>query len=374
MRIFLTGGGSGGHFYPLIAVAQSLRKIAREEKVASLEIYYAGPEKYKEGLLYDYDINFVRVPSGKIRRYFSIMNFFDIFKTAWGILVSFWHLFTHYPDVVFAKGAYSSFPVLFVSRILRIPVVIHESDTVPGKVNKWAGKFARYVAVSYPEASEFFPEGKVAYTGQPVRKGIKPTEEKAYDFFGFDPSKKTILVLGGSQGAKIINNNILGSLSELLVDHNVIHQAGEKNAEVVFETSEVVLNNEEEKKKRYKVFPFLDQETMSKAVGVADLVITRAGSTLFEIAHWQIPAIVIPITDSNGNHQILNAFAFARAGAGTVIEEDNLTSHILIAEIRRILSNKEIIEKMKQSAKEFSRDGGEDTVAKALIDIGMEHA
>src|SRR3989344_4914551 len=131
MKILLTGGGTGGHFYPIIAVAEELNQIAKENRLVKPELYFMSTEPYNEGLLFENNITFVEVSSGKIRRKISlpnlILNFIDLFRIAWGSISAIWKLFVIYPDIVFGKGGYTSFPALFAARLLRIPVVIHES-------------------------------------------------------------------------------------------------------------------------------------------------------------------------------------------------------------------------------------------------------
>ena len=161
MKIVFTGGGTGGHFYPIIAVAEEINKIAKEEKLLEPELFYIAPDPYDKRALYENNITFKKSPAGKMRRYFSFWNFLDIFKTAFGVIKSTFQIFSIYPDVVFSKGGYASFPTVFASKILRIPVIIHESDAVPGRANLWAGKFARKVAVSYPEAVSYFEKEKM---------------------------------------------------------------------------------------------------------------------------------------------------------------------------------------------------------------------
>ncbi len=158
MKILLTGGGTGGHFYPLIAVAEEINKIIDDEKIANVQLYYFSDAPYDREALFENRIHFTEIPAGKMRIYFSIKNFTDLFKTAYGALLGFWNVFKLFPDVVFAKGAYASFPTLFAAHILRIPVIIHESDSAPGRVTAWAGKFAKFVALSYSESVEFFPK------------------------------------------------------------------------------------------------------------------------------------------------------------------------------------------------------------------------
>src|SRR3990167_8331321 len=171
MRILFTGGGTGGHFYPIIAIAEELNRLVKEKRLLEVGLFYMSHTPYNAGVLFEHGITFKKNSAGKIRKAGGakfLFNFIDLFKTGWGFLVSLVQIFRLYPDVVFGKGAYASFPALLAARILRIPVVIHESDTVPGRVNKWAAKFADRIAVSYAETAKYFKPEKVAFTGQPV--------------------------------------------------------------------------------------------------------------------------------------------------------------------------------------------------------------
>ena len=154
MKIFITGGGTGGHFYPLIAVVDALQEEAEKQKIAVMNITYLADAPYNEDVLLRYRVNFKHISAGKMRRYFSLKNVTDMFKTIMGLVKAVWAIYLDYPDVVFSKGGYASFPTVFACWVLRIPLVIHESDTVPGKVNKWAGKFAEKIAISYPQTAE----------------------------------------------------------------------------------------------------------------------------------------------------------------------------------------------------------------------------
>lgn len=373
MKIIFTGGGTGGHFYPIIAIIESIQKIAKEKKLITPEMYFFAPSPYNQGLLYDHNIIYKKVTAGKIRRYFSILNFFDLFKTGWGVLMALFDVFDVYPDVVFSKGGFGSFPTVLAARLLRIPVFIHESDSVPGRANKWAGKFAARVGVSYKEAFPFFKENKTIHTGQPVlEERLAPITNSASEFFGFDQSIPTIFIMGGSQGAEFINNAILDILPNLLKDYQIIHQTGPVNISVIKESGAAILL-ENPHKDRYKPFGYLNSLEMRMAAGAASLIISRAGSTIFEIASWAKPAIIIPITNSNGNHQIKNAFAYAKAGACSVIQEENLKPNILLTEIKRIIENKEINEKMTLGAQNFFKPGASDTIARELLSIVLSH-
>ncbi len=373
MKILFTGGGTGGHFYPIIAIAESIRKICKENKLLTPKMYFMSVSPYNQGLLYDHDIEFKKVTAGKLRRYFSIKNFFDLFKTGWGVLNALFDLFDIFPDVVFGKGGFASFPVLLSARILRIPVFIHESDSTPGRVNKWAGRFAKRIAISYKQASVFFPTERVAYTGQPIQKEkLIPLTAGAFEFFGFNESLPTIFIMGGSQGSETINNITLDALEELVKDFQIIHQTGEQHQRVIQESADAILLDSPYKK-RYKSFGYLNSLEMGMAAGCASLIVSRAGSTIFEIASWGKPSVIIPIPESTSHDQTKNAYAYASTGACSVIEEDNLKPNIFIAEARRIIGDKALYQKMSESAKAFFKPEAADLIGKELLSIALGH-
>src|SRR3989338_2564945 len=377
MRILFTGGGSGGHFYPIISIAEELNDIAKEKRLIELELFYMSPTPYNPGILYEHGITYKKNTAGKLRRNPGLLsllnNFFDLFKMWWGVLTALYQVYKLYPDVIFGKGGYASFPALVAARILQIPVVIDESDTIPGRVNLWAGKWAYKVAVSYREAASFFPTGKVAYTGQPIRKDIAlPITSGAREFLKIEESMPVVLVLGGSQGAQKINDVVLEGLKDLVEKYVVIHQTGKNNVEEAKVTSEAVLF-ESSHKDRYKAFDYLDTLALRMAAGVARVVVSRAGSTIFEIAAWGVPSIIIPINEKVSRDQHSNAFAYARAGGCEVIEEDNLTVNILASEIERLTTNEVEIEKMKAAAKAFYKPNAARLVAEEILKIALSH-
>lgn len=374
MKIVFTGGGSGGHFYPIIAVAEAVHKIVDSEKILDLELYFYSDSPYNREALFENGIRYQQNFAGKRRLYRSFDNFIDLFKTGFGVLQALGSLFILYPDVVFGKGGYASFPVLLAARILGIPVVIHESDSVPGRVNKWAGKFAQKIAISYDEASAYFPKDRVALTGQPIRQDLlerKP--EGATSFLKLDPTIPTILVLGGSLGAEAINDIIIDSLPQLLKRYQVIHQTGVANFTEVQTRAQFMVNDPALYESRYRPFAFLDPLAMKMSAGASSLVISRAGSTIFEIASWGLASILIPITVSQDDHQKKNAFNYARHGATTVIEEGNLSPAILVGEINRVFENDIHRRNMAACAKAFSTPDAAHKIARLLVDISLKH-
>lgn len=373
MKILFTGGGSGGHFYPIIAVAQKLKILLDKEKIVNVEFFFMSTGPYNERMLYDNDITFKRVTAGKLRTYFSFENITDVFKTTWGIIKAFFQIFKLYPDIIFSKGGYASFPVLVAARFFRIPVIIHESDSVPGRVNLWAGKFAQKIALSYPEAVPFFPEGRVALTGNPIRQElIDFSNDNAWEKLGLDPNIPVILVLGGSLGAQKINDQFVSLSARLVEKYQILHQTGERNFEEVNSLIAGLLGTNPNAS-RYQVFPYLDPSKLKLAYESATIVVSRAGSSIFEIAANVVPAILIPITESNGDHQRKNAFAYARAGGASVLEEANLAPNLLMLEIDHLIEDKGRRGVMKDSAKSFARTDAAEKIAEQIVAVLLRH-
>ncbi|PIR46888.1 MAG: hypothetical protein COV07_01920 [Candidatus Vogelbacteria bacterium CG10_big_fil_rev_8_21_14_0_10_45_14] len=376
MKIAFTGGGSGGHFYPIIAVAEAIHEIEEERRLVDIELTYYNNEPYDARALFDNEIKWKYVTSGKNRPNKRLLNFLDSFKIIFGVVIATWQLYLHYPDVVFGKGGGASFTTLFAARLLRIPVMIHESDTVPGRVQAWAGKFAKRVAICVPEAASHFPKDKTALVGMPVRKLIRePLRDGAYEFLKLERAIPTILVIGGSQGALHINNILLDILPRLLDQYQVIHQTGKAGFDDVNLRASYLLENHPHKE-RYKSFAYLDVTAMRMSAGIADLVISRAGNTaIFEIASWGKPSILIPMDASMsvGDHQRENAYSFARGGGGIVIEDKNLRPTILRSEIDRVLTDKALSKDMGEKAKATATPQAAKKIAEELIKIALMH-
>lgn len=377
MKILMTGGGTGGHFYPLIAVAEEIREICIKEKILDPEILFMSNSPYNPKELFDHDIEFVPIMAGKRRVKASgkskVLNFIDIFKMGFGVIGALLKLYSIFPDVVFAKGGYTSFPALMAAKILGIPVIIHESDSVPGRVNAWAGKFAQRIALSYKEAAEYFPKEKTAYTGNPVRRDLRiPLTNGAFEYLKLEQNLPTILILGGSQGARVINDAVLTALPKLIEKYQILHQTGKANFEECSRTANVVLDGNPNIG-RYHPFDYFNTLAMRMAAGVSSLIISRGGSTIFEIALWGIPSILIPISESNGDHQRKNSYNYARSGGADVIEEGNLSPEIIMNEISRIMDNPKTLERMRAGAKEFAREDSAHLIAKEILKIALKH-
>jgi UDP-N-acetylglucosamine--N-acetylmuramyl-(pentapeptide) pyrophosphoryl-undecaprenol N-acetylglucosamine transferase len=368
IRILFVGGGTGGHFYPLMAVAEVLN-----ESDPKAELYYMGPEPYSATELERLNIKFIYCPAGKLRLYFSIQNFFDMFRNFFGLFVAVWKLYVLYPDVVFSKGGYTSVPVLLAARFLRIPVVIHESDAVPGRANLLARKFSKYIAVAYKEAATFFDASRTALIGIPLRRSVIASISDPHAQLGIPNDLPLIYVTGGSLGAEKINNITLRCLNELLPHYRIFHQVGPNRREETIITAKSLISDETQLS-RYYVADTLPGEQVNALMSAAAIVISRAGSTtLFEIATHGKPAVVVPIPEDISRDQRSNAYAFARLGAATVIEEHNLTETLLTNEINSIIGNAERWQSMSQAALAAAPRDAASKVAGILLQIGQEH-
>jgi UDP-N-acetylglucosamine--N-acetylmuramyl-(pentapeptide) pyrophosphoryl-undecaprenol N-acetylglucosamine transferase len=377
MKIVLVGGGTGGHFYPLIAVAQAMRNISIHKRILEPKLFYIAPTPYDEQALFENNITYIKSPAGKIRRYASFGNIFSPFITFFGILYSCVALLRIYPDVVFSKGGYASVPTVIAAWILGIPIMIHESDSKPGRANLLASRFAMFIAVSFESSIPFFSkkaQSVIARTGVPVREAlVKPLPKYDASGLALDQSVPTLLILGGSSGSVPINEIVLSGLNELVSCANVIHQTGKDNFNEVVSTSKVITKDNTHKE-RYHPFAYFSEESMRSMAGVSTLIISRAGATsITEISLWHKPSILIPIPESISHDQRTNAYAYAHTGAAVVIEEANMTSHILVSEVQRILSDKALYAHMEAQSMTFANPQAAYIIAAQILGIGLSH-
>ncbi len=365
MEIVFTGGGTGGHIFPIIAV---IREMKRNYPRQDMKLFYIGPkDDYSLALLGQENVAIKKILAGKLRRYFSFKNLIDIFKIPIGMLQAFFYLFFIAPDVVISKGGYGSFPIVVSARILHIPVFLHESDIIPGLVTKKTSKWAAEIFTSFPK-TEFFPKEKIINLGNPVRMEIlQGSKERAKEIFRLQDNKPLLLILGGSQGAQRLNDIILQILPEMLESFEIIHQTGQKNfSEIKAETDAILLKSS---KKYYHPFPFLDEEYYKHALFACSLVISRAGSgTIFEIAANEKPSILIPLPHSAQNHQIKNAYAYSKSGSCQVIEQENLKPHFFLEKLKYLFSRPQDLEEMSINSKRFSRPKAAKIMASYLLE------
>jgi UDP-N-acetylglucosamine--N-acetylmuramyl-(pentapeptide) pyrophosphoryl-undecaprenol N-acetylglucosamine transferase len=278
---------------------------------------------------------------------------------------------------VVSKGGYASVPTVFAAHLLRIPIIIHESDAKPGRANLLAAPWATKIAISFDSAAAFFPakvQSKIARTGIPIRKALMRVEiEGARQYLELESGIPTIFILGGSQGAVKINETVLSALPELVSFANVLHQTGPANFKNVEGVSKVVLGNNPNAT-RYHPINYLDQMSMQRAAGIADIIVSRAGAnSIAEIGLWKKPAILIPIPESVSHDQRTNAYSYARTGAAVVLEEENLTPHLFVSEIQRITTDTEIAQRMGKAAEGFTDPDAARILAREVLAIALPH-
>ncbi|MBA4336925.1 undecaprenyldiphospho-muramoylpentapeptide beta-N-acetylglucosaminyltransferase [bacterium] len=329
-RIVFTGGGTGGHIIPNIALINKLK-----EKYPDISILYIGSKKGPESkMIPKINIAYKGISTGKLRRYFSFKNFTDLFRVPIGMAQAFSVLRAFKPQVVFSKGGYVSIPVMFAARLLKIPTILHESDITPGLANKVSAKKVSVLCLAHHESQRYFMKHKnKIVTGNPVRESVfQGNSEQAYKITGFSKDIPTILIMGGSQGAKHINEDISLAANELTQHYQIIHIAGHGKLQPALPILE-------EYRSRYKAYEYIDEQ-LPDFYQITDLVIARSGAnTLAEIDALKIPAILIPIGSSaSRGEQLLNAFAYQEKHDGTIVIEDELLTYkSLIHAISKIL-------------------------------------
>jgi UDP-N-acetylglucosamine--N-acetylmuramyl-(pentapeptide) pyrophosphoryl-undecaprenol N-acetylglucosamine transferase len=373
--IVLTGGGSGGHIYPLIAVAEALQAKCDALHVPAA-FAYLGPKDPYSALLSQRGVPVYPIASGKLRRYFSPQNFLDAPKFVIGFFQALYHLYVIMPDVVFSKGGTGALPVVIAAWFYRIPVAIHDSDAQPGMTNVSSGKFATRVFLSFARAAAYFKGNKVMITGAPLRTellGPRIAKEAAKEAMGFDKTQMLTLVIGGSQGAQRINEFVLTNITQFISMTSVLNQTGPGNFAEVQKLSTVALANAPITY-RYVAVGYFGGASgagndMQTAYAAADVVVARSGSSVCELAAYGLPAILIPLTESANDHQRVDAYEFAKSGAAIVIEEANLLPGIFFAQLKNILTDADLRAKMSAASSSFFIPGAADKIADELMRI-----
>ncbi|MEX2145331.1 MAG: undecaprenyldiphospho-muramoylpentapeptide beta-N-acetylglucosaminyltransferase [Candidatus Spechtbacterales bacterium] len=370
MRIILAGGGTGGHIFPLIAVSRQLYIQAKREKKFAPDVVFVGPaDRHATELFIGNNIKVRRIAAGKWRRYFSFLNIFDSIKILMGLVQAFVHLWWYMPDVVFSKGGYGSFPVVIISRLFRIPVVIHESDSVSGAVNRILARFADKVLVSFPIEFPNLPKNKTVFIGNPVRDLGKGNKQFAKTQLNIKTNKPVILFLGGSQGALQINSLILSALKELTTLYEVIHQTGDRHYDAVVKYAKENLSTQN--RDNYHIFATLNEIEMKNVFTAVDIIISRAGAgAIFEIAQLGKPGILIPLENSAGGHQEKNAEIYQYSGACVILSRSNVIPHILLSQISGIINDKNKAEQMSRAASKFAKPDAAKNIALLLLNYG----
>ncbi len=367
MKILFTGGGSGGHLFPIIAISRELRRLYDKE---NLKFYYIGPNN-SQGLLelsQEPLFKIYHIAAGKMRRYFSLLNILDLLIIIpFSFLQSFFLLLFNRPNLVFSKGGTGSLPVAYAARLLFIPVFLHESDMVPGLSNQITSKWAKKIFISF-EKTEYFDLSKTICTGTPIKKELLEGDTTvAKELFNLVGGKPVIMFWGGSQGAQPLNDFVILTLNELLRSYEVIHICGNKNLALTQSETDVMM--QKDLAQYYHLYSELDEVRLKHAYKVASLIISRAGSaSIFELAAVGKPTILIPLPSAAGDHQSKNAYAYAATDAAIVIEQENLTPHFFFSKIQYLLASPKTLESMHQAALAFAKPLAARAIAREILE------
>lgn len=324
-KIVLTGGGTAGHVTPNIALLPSLN-------AAGYEIAYVGSyDGIEKRLISDFDIPYIGISTGKLRRYLDPKNLSDPFRVAKGFLEARKFLKEYKPDVVFSKGGFVSVPVVRAAATLNIPCIIHESDMTPGLANKLCIPVADKVCCNFPETMRELPKDKAVLTGSPIRSELTQGNKIAgLDMCGFTANKPVIMVIGGSLGAANVNDAVRKALPKLLEDFQIVHLCGKDKMDNLLLTTP-----------GYKQFEYVKSE-LKDLFAMADIVISRAGANaICELLALKKPNILIPLpSKSSRGDQLLNAKSFEAQGYSIVIDEDDLTTNLLVDKVHELYFNR----------------------------------
>lgn len=378
IKILVTGGGTGGHVSPALAVIQTLQVMAQESGEWIPVFRYIGSlHGVEQGLVEAAGIPFVGVQSGKLRRASSLRglltrkNLTDALRVPVGIGQALNEVRKFRPDVVLATGGYVSVPPVIAAGLLHRPVLIHEQTVQIGLANRIAARFATRIALTFEGAASELPPGlrrKTFVTGNPVRQAIFGGDRaRAVSRFGLDPadsSLPTIYVTGGALGAQSVNQAVTAILPALLPACRAIHQCGKQDGEAM---AQVRATLPESLQARYFTVPFVGEE-VADVFALADLIVGRSGAgTVAEVSALGKPALFIPLVPTGGDEQTRNARRSVGAGAAILLPSRELSGPRLLSEIHALLSDPARLQVMGQAALTLATPNAARDIAEALL-------
>ncbi len=382
VRILVTGGGTGGHVSPALAVVQGVKELAEGQSWQPVFRYIGSKHGVEGKLATEAGLEFVGVQSGKLRRafnlrgYFTAQNLLDLFRLPIGVIQSLVQVWRFKPEVVLSTGGYVSVPPVIAAWLLRVPVLTHEQTVTIGLANRLAARFATRIALTFEGALKELPgrlQPRAFVSGNPVRQAIfKGDRETAIEKFGFSSldDLPTIYITGGAQGARLINRAVESILPELLQFCRVIHQCGRQpeKEEQDYDRLEVLSRDlSPELQRRYFLARFIGVE-IKEVFALADLVVGRSGAgTVTEVSALGKPAIFIPLVPTGGDEQTRNAQRSVEKGAAIIIPNRELDGPRLLKEIKTLLNDSERLKLMGEAALALARpEAGRELAAMLL--------
>ncbi|WP_414839991.1 undecaprenyldiphospho-muramoylpentapeptide beta-N-acetylglucosaminyltransferase [Carnobacterium sp. TMP28] len=364
MKIILSGGGTGGHIYPALALIKRMKQLD-----PSTEVLYIGTEKGLESkIVRNAGISFKSIEIQGFKRSLSISNFKTIQLFITSIQKSKKLIKEFQPDVVIGTGGYVCAPVIYAASKLTIPTIIHEQNSVAGVTNKFLARYVTKIAVCFEEAKNEFSNysEKVNYTGNPRAQevvGAKPSP--ILEDYQLIANQPTVLIFGGSRGAKILNKAFLEALSRLKNrEYQVLFATGEIHYESLKKQAEPFLKNSSS----ISVVPYI--ENMPAVFANVELVVSRSGATtLAELTALGLPSILVPSPYVTNDHQTRNAESLTKRGAAKMIAESQLNGESLIESIDELMLNKELRKNMADAAKKLGLPEAADDLIQLIKEI-----
>ena len=378
IKLIITGGGTGGHVSPAVAVIERLRERSASEGWR-LELLYIGSvagieRRTMQGL----DVPYRAIQTGKLRRYLSPQTPVDLLvRLPFGGLQAFRAVRRFRPDAIFSTGGYVCVPTVAAGRVLRVPSLTHEQTALVGLANRIAGRFATKVAVSYPQSARYFKPGKVVVTGNPVRSAILSGDaERGAARFELEASVPTLYITGGAQGSHAINMAVRDALPRLLECCQVIHQCGE-GPDGSGDDLRMLQKAQEELPAplwaRYRVQAYVGEE-IGDVYALSSLVLGRAGAgTVNELANLGKPSILVPLPGAAGGEQEANARAMEKEGGVVVMLQDDLTPDLLIETVCNLLIDSARLAHMREGASRLAKPGAADAIVDELLVLAASH-
>jgi UDP-N-acetylglucosamine--N-acetylmuramyl-(pentapeptide) pyrophosphoryl-undecaprenol N-acetylglucosamine transferase len=370
MRVVISGGGTGGHIYPALAVATQLRQQYQAE------ILFLGSDDGLEmQLVPAAGFHLVTVKAGKVRRYISWQTIKGVMRIPVGAVQAIDIVRKFRADMAFTSGGYVAVPTGLAAYLNRVPLLMHQQDVPPNLANRQVAPLARRISVAFADSLAYFPPRKTVQLGNPIRQAILDIRQVgplvARTQFGLAGDQPMLLVTGGSQGARHLNQVVCQALPDLLATCQVLQISGQDLYKETLELSNSVLADKEETlRARYRLVPYLNEE-MPAALQAADLVLCRAGaSTLCELATLGKPALLVPLPPAIGKSpQEANALMFERQRAGVVIKDVDLEPKLLAERVNYIMNSPELLASMMEASRSLARPEATQEIVNELIKI-----
>lgn len=347
MRVIVSGGGTGGHIYPALSLIKEMKKYNPQAQF----LYIGTQNGLESNLVPRENIPFKTIHITGFRRKISFDNFKTVLRFVKGVSQAKKMIREFKPDVVIGTGGYVCGPVVYAATKLKIPTIVHEQNSVPGLTNKFLSRYVTKVAISFEDSKTFFPQEKIVFTGNP--RASEATSTKKVDRLtplGLDPCKKTVLIVGGSRGARPINDTFIESLNEV----------GKRNYQFLYVTGDVHFEKVTEEVKKQgnppnvRIEPFI--HNMPEVLKNVDLIVARAGATtLAEITALGLPSVLIPSPYVTNNHQEKNAQSLVKNGAAVMVKESEMKDINLINEIDKIILDESKWNAMRQAALQLAK-------------------